>query len=134
MGDEAKNKALFPATWGWSKYEEAFREAAQREVQVRAAEAQVSACPVENEIAQRWAGYEGTKLLGWWDEQVVSGRLPDDDALIARLEGEASPTYRSGLDRALADAQSSSSAASDRNPPTGSLAPTNENTRSGRRR
>lgn len=128
------DKQLFPPEWGWDKYEKAFLEAAEREAQVREAQTRMSLCPIENEIAERWSAYEGTKLLAWWDEQVLKGRLPDDGALMSKIAGEAAPTYRAGLERARVQVQSSPPAGAERNPPSGILAPANGNDRPGGRR
>ncbi|GAB5470394.1 MAG: hypothetical protein Kilf2KO_34240 [Rhodospirillales bacterium] len=129
------DKRLFPSAWGWDKYEKAFLEAAERDAQVREALARASLYPIENEIAKRWSAYEGTKLLAWWDEQVLKGPLPDDAALMAKIDGEGALSYQVGLERGRAQAESSpSSAGADRNPPSGTLAPANGNVSPGWRR
>ncbi len=128
------DRRLFPSAWEWDKYEKAFLEAAERESQVHESQARVSLSPVENEIAKRWSAYEGTKLLAWWDEQVLQGRLPDDVALMSKIHGEGAPDYQAGLERAQAHAVSSPTNSTDRNSPSGALAPVNGNDRVVRRR
>lgn len=132
---------LFPPQWEWDGYEEAFREASERMAQAFEADAAIDDHPLGPEIGSRWARYEDTKALNWWDDQVVRRRLPDDPELIRKVDGEAGKDLRSIMDRALAEkrlelrgALKASSAPSDSNanrvdfnPPSGSLAPANGN-------